>query len=246
MGHSGQFKKGDPRISPYRKGDGRKRYRFPKGKIANPRLAEVCFQKGNKAGANEDGPKTYARSIELIPQEFHVHITPGAGSAELVKILDETIAFGRQMQEMVSRSANPMNNKATGRYTAILDRCLETSARIKGGTIQAATYGRLNEQQVHDLKEEYRFVLSNNATKMKHSVEYARREQQEAPDGGVWYPNIFDTNGEVKTWASDGFCFLIAGTRQTVELMVALEVWEHKIVKPVDSYAEAMKRRKRE
>lgn len=247
--HPGRFKKGkgdqrDPRIVPYQEGDGRKRHPFPKGEIANPKIAagEYNFKPGHNIVRKS--PKVHARSIKLIPAKYHIQVSPDADALELVSILDDTIAFARQMQDMISRSTNPNNNKATGRYTELILKCLDTSARIKGQQVEAAKYGKLKAEAVKHLKSEYAQVLMNNMAKLRHSIDYAREEQETDEEGNVvCYPAVFDQNGEVKRWAGEGFCFLISGARRTIELRAALDAWERRVVWTSDSIVEAHRRK---
>lgn len=248
MGNAGSFKKGDPRISAYKKGDGRKRKPFVKGydPRRNKRLQEVNFQPGNVEASKRKGPKVHARNdkVHLIPQEFQVAVLPSETGMELVKLLDDTIAFARQMQEMISRSTNVNNAKAVGRYTELINKCLDTSAQIKGGQMTPAKYGDLGKEDTEKLKAELARVLAANMTKMQHSVHYAREEMEENEEG-VYYPRIFGKSGVIKTWASDGFCYLISGTRKTVETRARLDAWERRSNEVKDPMIEAFRGLKR-
>lgn len=250
MGHSGQFKKGDgrkrnpfkkgydPRRVTYKSGDGRKRHRFPKGEVANPRLQEVNFQEGNIAASLREGPKTHTRRVELIPSDLQIEVSPDDDGLDLVEMLDVTISFACQMQELIAKSSNPNNNEAVGRYQELINKCLNTAAQIRGGKITPAGYGELDDDAVAQLKLDLAKTLSNTMTKMQHSLKYAMEK-------GTLEKGIFDDRGQIKTWAGPGFCHLINGARSAIEMRAKLDAWTHRGKNRSDPIIEAYRNIKR-
>ena len=234
----------DPRISPYSEGDGRKRRKFKKGEVANPNLAEHQFEEGNIEASKKDTPKVWSRRAELIPAEFQADIQPSDTGVELVKYLDETIVFARAMHEMVARTTNLDNNKAVGRFTASINHCIDTRAKILGGKIDPAPYGDLSAKNAEQTKDDLAHTLKANMAKMAHSVHFARQSETVGDDGLPFWPNVFKEDGAIETWAGDGFLWLIGGTRKTIEMRARLDAWEQREQKSVDPLMQAFKNRK--
>lgn len=242
---SGQFVKGDPRIKPYRKGDGRKRKPFVKGfdprRISNERLQEVNFQKGNAAGFLRDGPKVNEdRGMdggrwELIPLEYRVEVSPDETGLQLLERLDVAISFAMEMMETLANTTNPNNTGPVGRYEALINSMIATKAEIRGGRLDAAPLGKQTPEQVEEVKAQYARVLTAALTKLKHSIAYARR-------GNELGDEIFSKNGEVRTWASSGFCYLLGGVRTTILRRAELDVWEQRKNKGFQGAIEAQYR----
>jgi len=240
----GKGKDRDPRIVPMTSGDGRRRNTFKKGQgVHNPRLQEVNFQEGNIEAFKKDGPKVHSRRPELIPAEFQADIQPSDTGMELVRYLDETISFARAMHEMVARTANPNNNKCVGRFTACIDTCIDTRAKILGGKIDPAPYGDLSAENAEQTKEDLAYTLKANMAKMAHSVHYARESETVGDDGLPIWPKVFGKSGDVKAWAGDGFLYLISGTRKTIEMRARLDAWEHSNFDRVDPVMKAFANR---
>ncbi len=227
----GPFHKGDPRISPYRKGDGRTRKPFVKGydprRISNEKLQTVNFQKGNIAASLRDGPKISQDSgldggrWELIPLEYRVEVSPDETGLQLLERLDVAISFAMEMMETLANTTNPNNTGPVGRYEALINSMVATKAEIRGGRLDAANMGKQTPEQVAEDKAQYARVLTAALTKLKHSIAYARRGKELGDE-------IFAKNGEVRTWASSGFCYLLGGVRTTILRRAQLDVWEQK------------------
>jgi len=189
--HSGQFKKG-----------------FDPKRTHQIQLGEVLWK-------FHDSPKVTAKTVDTIPAEFHVVVSPDETGLELVDRLRTVIDFAREMHAYLSETICPQNMMVVGRYTELINSCIDTEAKIRGRHIKPADYGNLDDEGAQYLREVFASNLSKNLTKMAHGVDYARRQ-------GV----VAQKTGEAKKWATDGFASLISGSRNTIERRARLDAWE--------------------
>jgi hypothetical protein len=222
VSNPGDFTKGDPRISPYSKGDGRKRKPFVKGddprRISPERLAEVTpMKKGVPLSALRDRPKVGANTrVDLIKAEFQVEVSPEVPARELLPMLSDAIDFGERMMGMIVKKPTVKNALDVGLYTVLINKCIKTRAEIEGGAVQPAAFGKLDADAVEKIKEELAYLLHCNLTKLNHGLHYAATH------------DIFDESGQVRHWASRDFRALLSGIRTTMETRARLDAWEHK------------------
>jgi hypothetical protein len=187
-----------------------------------------AFAPGNRMHALRDVPRLNWTNgcdfIGNIPQRLHITVSPDRDGIDLLEELGVAINFAREMLAAIGSSDNVNSMKACGRYTDLITTMIKTSTEIQGGGITPGKFGVQSAEQVRDLQVTLASILSINLTKLNSGLDYARRH---ADDGG----GIFSDNGEVKSWASDGFCNLLGGVRKTIYLRAQLDAWQHRNAK---------------